>query len=139
VAAREELARRKGLQQERLAAEREQMNLQQQQRHNRAGLLYDYERTTLTLANFCALKGVTPEELPGLLEIARKEAAERPPVREPRDAREPRRAGPAGRGGDARPEARTDRRPQNRGEGRGDGRPAAGDRRGPPRGKPGPR
>lgn len=96
VAAREELARRKGVQQERV-------ELEQQQRRNRAGLLYDYERTTLTLPNFCALKGVTAEELPGLLEIAKQERAEqpqRPPQREPRrdDRRPADRRGPP-RGG----------------------------------------
>jgi hypothetical protein len=80
VAAREELARRKGLQQERNAAEQERLALEQTQARNRAGLLYDFERTTLTVPNFCALKGVTPEELPGLLEIARQEAAARPPA-----------------------------------------------------------
>lgn len=87
--AREELARRRGLQQERQA-------LEDQQRRNRAQLLYDFERTTLTEGNFCALKGVSAEELPGLLEIARKERAERPP--------EPRRDGP-------RPPQRDGRKP----------------------------
>jgi hypothetical protein len=81
-AAKEELVRRRGVQQERVA-------LEQQQRFNRAGLLRDYERTTLTLANFCVLKGTTEEELPGLLEIARKEAAEMP-QREERPRFEPR-------------------------------------------------
>ena len=51
--------------------------LEEQQRRNRAGLLRDFETTTLTRANFCVLKGVAPEELDGLLEIARAEAAER--------------------------------------------------------------
>lgn len=105
-AAREELTRRKGLQQERVAAEQEQLNLLQQQRRNRAGLLYDYERTTLTLPNFCVLKGVTAEELPGLLEIAKQERAESPPPQQTRESREPR---------------------------RDDRRPNPGDRRGPPR------
>ncbi len=81
-AAREELKRRRGLQQEREA-------LENQQRMNRAQLLRDFQRTTLTEANFCVLKGLSPEELPGLLEIAKKEAAERPPEMEQR-AREPR-------------------------------------------------
>lgn len=117
AAAREELVRRKGLQQDRVAAEQEQMKLLQQQRYNRAGLLHDYERTTLTLANFCVLKGVTPEELPGLLEIARQERAEAPPV--PPQRPEPRRGND---GGDNRAD-RSDRRPAG---------PKAGDRRGPP-------
>src|SRR5258706_12754150 len=51
--------------------------LEEQQRRNRAGLLRDFETTTLTRANFCVLKSVAPEELDGLLEIARAEAAER--------------------------------------------------------------
>lgn len=80
AAAAEELTRRRGLQQERI-------DLEQAQARNRAGLLHDFERTTLTLPNFCALKGVTPEELPGLLEIARQEAAARPPERDARGSR----------------------------------------------------
>jgi hypothetical protein len=64
-----ELTRRRGLAEERRA-------LEQQQRRNRAGLLHDFQITTLTRANFCALKGVAEEELDGLLEIARKEAEE---------------------------------------------------------------
>ncbi|WP_310383955.1 ProQ/FinO family protein [Roseateles sp.] len=83
VVAVEELTRRRGLQQERI-------DLEQAQARNRAGLLHDFENTTLTLPNFCALKGVTPEDLPGLLEIARQEAAARPPAREVRDARDSR-------------------------------------------------
>lgn len=129
VAAREELARRRNLQQERNAE-------MEQQRHNRANLLRDFERTTLTEANFCALKGVTPEELPALLEIARKEAAEAPPPRDdrgprhdrgPRDARPGQRPGgqPSGdRPGGQRPGARPGgQRPDNRG-----GRPPQGGR-----------
>ncbi len=85
AAAREELARRRGLKQE-----REQ--LEQQQRRNRAQLLWDFERTTLTEANFCVLKGVAAEELPGLLEIARRERAEAPPP-PPREARRDERGG----------------------------------------------
>ncbi len=83
-AAKEELARRKGLQQERMATAREEEQLLNQQRYNRAGLLRDFERTTLTLKNFCTLKGVTEEELPGLLDIARKERSEMPPREEQR-------------------------------------------------------
>ena len=78
--ARDELTRRKGLQQDRNVAENERLALAQTQARNRAGLLFDFERTTLTLPNFCALKGVSAEELPGLLEIARQEAAARPPA-----------------------------------------------------------
>ncbi|XHS79230.1 ProQ/FINO family protein [Burkholderiaceae bacterium UC74_6] len=82
AAAKEELTRRRNLKNERVAAEREQENLLVQQRRNRAGLLWDFERTTLTLKNFCTLKGVSEEELPGLLDIARKERSEMPPREE---------------------------------------------------------
>jgi len=131
TAAREELARRKGARQEREQVEQERHQLEAQQRRNRGQLLWDFERTTLTEANFCVLKGVKPEELPGLLEIARKERAEAPPAL-PREQREPRRddrrpgggGRPQGRGGDRRPEQRSDgRRDQPRGERRDGGRP----------------
>lgn len=110
--AADELARRRANRQA-----REQ--LEEEQRRNRAALLHDFERTTLTPANFCALKGVAPEELEGLLELARREAQERPPMAPRRpfdDRRGPRGQGrppqerrPAsgkpssGRGGDDRP------------------------------------
>lgn len=89
--AQDELARRRGNQEER-------RQLEEQQRRNRAGLLHDFQTTTLTKANFCALKGVPIDELDGLLEIARTEAQERarnlpPPAfdRPPRpDHRQPR-------------------------------------------------
>jgi hypothetical protein len=100
-AAQDELTRRRGLRQER-------EELEQQQRRNRAQLLRDFERTTLTEANFCTLKGVTPEELPGLLEIARRERAEGPPE-PPRGARPPHRDRPPRRDGDRPP--RRDARP----------------------------
>lgn len=118
VAAREELARRRGLKQE-----REQQDLQQ--RRQRAQLLWDFERTTLTEANFCALKGVKPEELQGLLEVARKERAEAPPAppREARrDDRRPDNRGPR-RGDDRRPQGAEGRRDAPRGERRDGGRP----------------
>jgi len=67
-AAAQELARRRQLRQER--EEREAS-----ERRARAGLLRDFERTTLTPANFCALKGVPLEQLDALLELARQEAA----------------------------------------------------------------
>jgi hypothetical protein len=111
-AAVEELKRRRSLNEERRA-------LEDEQRRNRGQLLRDFEHTTLTRANFCALKGVPDEELDGLLEIARKEAAEwaarRPAGGEPRrDARGPR---PEGRGprrdGEGAPRGdRGPRRPQ---------------------------
>ena len=117
--AREELARRRGLKQE-----REQMEVQQ--RRNRAQLLWDFERTTLTEANLCALKGVAVAELPGLLEIARKERAEAP-VAPPREARRE----------DRRPDRREARRDGGRPEGRGPrhAEPRADGRHQPPRGE----
>ncbi len=135
-AAQEELARRRNSRVEREA-------LEIQQRRNRAQLLRDFETNKLTVANFCALKGVAPEELDGLLALAREEKAQaplpppsRPPGR-PGDGRD----GPQrdGRGQDTRgPQdrpprdargPRTDGRPEPRREPRND----AG-RRGPPRG-----
>jgi len=80
-AAIDELARRRQNQQSRRA-------LEDEQRHNRAELLRDFERTTLTPANFCALKGLPLEELEPLLERARHEAAEAPRAFE-RDRRGP--------------------------------------------------
>jgi ProP effector len=74
--ASEELARRRANR-----AEREQLEVQQ--RRNRATLLYDFERTTLTAANFCALKGIAVEELDGLLAIAREERLAAPPMQRP--------------------------------------------------------
>jgi ProP effector len=68
--AQDELARRRLNQESR-------RELEEQQRRNRAGLLHDFQITTLTKANFCALKGVPVDELDGLLEIARGEAEER--------------------------------------------------------------
>ena len=72
-AAREELARRRARHEERRA-------LEEQQRRNRAGLLRDYERTTLTRANSCALTQIDEAELDRVLAIAREEAAQRPPL-----------------------------------------------------------
>lgn len=83
--AAEELARRRDNRQA-----REQLELQQ--RRNRATLLHDFERTTLTPANFCALKGIAVEELDGLLAIAREEARQAPPPgprQDPRGQRRP--------------------------------------------------
>ena len=114
-AAKEELTRRRGLKQEREQVEQERHHLEVQQRRNRAQLLWDFERTTLTEANFCVLKGVVPEELPGLLEIARKERAEAPPA----PPREVRRDGPPPRRDDRRPGGGG--RPEGRAEGRREG------------------
>jgi hypothetical protein len=115
----EELARRRGNQQ----AKREQ---EEAGRRERAALLRGFETTKLTVANFCALKGIAPEQLDALLAQARAEAAE--------DAARPRPSGrPDHRGG--RRDDRDDR--GGRGPGRGPRRDAApgkpGERRGGPR------
>lgn len=101
-AAEQELARRRNITQERRAAEEEQ-------RQQRQRLLRDFERTTLTLANFCALKGLTPEALEETLAQARVEAVEmaaarpafapqgeRRPPQDRRPGAGPRRDGPGG-------------------------------------------
>ena len=84
----------------RRAGQDERRELEEQQRRNRATLLRDHQATTLTKANFCALKGIAIDELDGLLEIARAEAAERarqaPPLRPAPRRRPARRDGPAG-------------------------------------------
>jgi ProP effector len=123
--AADELARRRT----NANAKREQA---QAERRNRAGLLRDFETTKLTTANFCALKGVAPEALDGLLAQARAEALE--------DAQNPRKFEPHGRRdgrGEGRGEGRRDGRPQGdrpteRGAGQRDGRGP--DRRGAGRG-----
>jgi hypothetical protein len=105
--AADELARRRAMHEER-------RELEEQQRRNRATLLRDFEQTTLTPANFSALKGITLEELDRYLAQAREEAAERarhapPPferdARGPRDQRDQR--GPRG----PQPGPRADERP----------------------------
>jgi sRNA-binding protein len=50
---------------------------QRAERNFRAGLLRAFETTTLTRENFCALKGVDPAALDGLLEAARADRAQR--------------------------------------------------------------
>ncbi|HEY4067040.1 MAG TPA: ProQ/FinO family protein [Burkholderiaceae bacterium] len=111
----DELARRRGNQESR-------RELEEQQRRNRAGLLRDFETTTLTRANFCALKGVAVEELDGLLEIARGEAAERarmqPPAFDPRRQQRP----------PERPQGHPQQRPPQR-----SGAPSGGGGQRPPR------
>lgn len=101
----EELARRRGNQQ----AKREQ---EEAGRRERAALLRGFETTKLTAANFCALKGIAPEQLDALLAQARAEAAE--------DAARPRPAG--------RPDHRGGQRGDQRGDGRGDRRAEGGRR-----------
>jgi len=86
-AAVDELARRRAGREARRAEE-------EQQRRSRAGLLRDFESTTLTVANFCALKGIAPEQLEGILALARSEAEQ--------GLRNERAAGPRQRLSDAR-------------------------------------
>ena len=117
------------------AEEAERQRAQQQERQSRLSLLRDFERTTLTMANFCVLKGLKPEALTPLLAQARLEAAEAPPPAAPRfDDRRgpmapqhdgprpegPRRDGPRQ---DARPGGRPDHRPGGRPDGHPGTRP----------------
>ncbi|MEY4564571.1 MAG: hypothetical protein RLZZ618_3848 [Pseudomonadota bacterium] len=87
-AAQAELTRRRGNREARLVAE-------QDAKRQRASLLRDFSQTTLTPANFCALRGIAAGDLDGLLAVAREEAANEPapPVRRP----EPRRPDTRGR------------------------------------------
>jgi len=93
-AAADELARRRALHEERRAAE--QAVLQRERaavddaRRERAALLRAFEGSTLTRANFCALKGIAEAELEARLAQAREEREQRPPPPEPRvDQRRP--------------------------------------------------
>lgn len=83
-AARVELARRR-------ANAQANADLAEQGRRKRAALLHDFQATTLTPPNFCALKGIAPAELDRLLDIARREAQERRPETQERfrEARRP--------------------------------------------------
>lgn len=94
-----ELARRR-------AKQRERREQEDAERRNRAQLLHDFERTTLTPHNFCALKGVPEAELDALLALARQERAEAPPRPAPGQRPHGRPPRP-----DARPGPRPDRRP----------------------------
>ncbi len=103
-AARDELDRRRARQDERRAQEDQQRAQEHQERRERAALLRDFQGTRLTTANFCALKGLTPETLDALLARARQEAAEAPPPPAPRpgrpgEDRRPPRPGPRPAGG----------------------------------------
>lgn len=122
LAAVQELARRRGLHEERRAGEnaarraaeaqaRQAHAAQDQQRRDRAALLRAFETSTLTRANFCALKGLAEADLEAQLVQARAEALQR--AQEPRP--EPRTD--AG----ARPDARHGPRPA-RAAGRGEPR-----------------
>ena len=72
-AAVDELARRREL-------NRARVEQAEEGRRMRAGLLRDFEHTTLTPANFCALKGIAADALDALLDTARQEAREAPPA-----------------------------------------------------------
>ncbi|NHK98744.1 ProQ/FINO family protein [Rubrivivax benzoatilyticus] len=135
-----EITRRRGVHEQRRAAERaaaraadaearRQQQADHDARRDRAGLLRAFETTTLTPANFCALKGIAESELEAVLEQARRERAERPPMppREarpggPRPDRGPRRdgeRGPGPRRDGARPQGpRGERGPRPEGQGR---------------------
>ncbi|MES2088529.1 MAG: ProQ/FinO family protein [Pseudomonadota bacterium] len=90
--AADELTRRRSLNEDRRA-------LDDQKRYNRACLLRDFQTTTLTPANFAALKGIPAEDLDGILATAREEAAQQPAQapQAPRGDRPRRPGGPAGR------------------------------------------
>lgn len=69
-------AERQARQQDR--AQQQARQADEQARRERAALLRAFETTTLTKANFCALKGIAEADLDARLEQARKEGAERP-------------------------------------------------------------
>lgn len=116
--AREELNRRRAKHQERQAQE----EAAQRQRFE---LLRAFETTTLTRANFCALKGLAEDQLDGLLAQAREEAKARAARPRPQD-------GGRGGSGDRRGAPGVDRRgprqgrPDERRHGRGPGGKGAG-------------
>ena len=137
-AANAELARRRGIHEARRAAEnaaRREADAQARQQHaaeadarrDRAALLRAFETTTLTPANFCALKRLDQAQLDATLAVARQERAQRPPDVRP-DLRPDMR-------GDTRGERRPEQRPPNERGGRPDrpdGRPGF-DRKSRPR------
>lgn len=96
-AAQAELARRRELHQQR----REQ---EQGERRQRAALLRAFQTTTLTRANFCALKGIDEAALDGVLAQAAREIEEDQQQRSAHAPQDRRRPGPGnGKGpGDAR-------------------------------------
>ncbi|QPC30569.1 ProQ/FinO family protein [Caldimonas thermodepolymerans] len=75
--AQQTLAQRRARHEERRAQEQAERAQAHAQRNFRAALLRDYEGTTLTRENFCALKGVDPNQLDALLETARQEREQR--------------------------------------------------------------
>ncbi|MEY4766731.1 MAG: hypothetical protein RI907_3404 [Pseudomonadota bacterium] len=136
--AQEELKRRRERRQAKEQVEAQAQQEALQARRQRAQLLRDHSLTKLTSANFCALKGIAPDQLDALLAQARQEAEE--------DARAPRpvhdRRGPGGerrpvgdrRDGDRReggPRRDRDGRGPRKGQGQGGQRPPQGERREP--------
>ncbi len=109
--ARDELNRRRTKHQERLAQE-------EASRRQRFELLRAFETTTLTRANFCALKGLAEDQLDGLLQQAREEAKAWAARARPQE-------GPRGAAGERRGSPGADRRgprqgrPDDRRNGRG--------------------
>jgi ProP effector len=73
-AAVQELARRRANHEARRATE-------EQERRQRAALLQNFQNTTLTRANFCALNGLSEEALDAVLTQAAQEAQRQPPER----------------------------------------------------------
>jgi sRNA-binding protein len=106
-AAADELGRRRALHEERRAAEQaalqRERNAEIEAHRERAALLRAFEGSTLTRANFCALKGIAEADLEARLALAREERELRPPRADQRPDQRP----------DPRPEPRVDsRRPQ---------------------------
>jgi len=87
-AAADELGRRRALHDQRRAAEQAAMQRERaaedDARRERAALLRAYEGSTLTRANFCALKGIAEAGLDAQLALAREEREQRPPRQDPR-------------------------------------------------------
>ena len=142
-AAAAELTRRRSLHEERRAAERQAQRQAQEEarrqymqddqaRRDRAGLLRAFETSTLTRANFCALKAVPEDTLDAVLAQARQEREQFPPAaRNDRPEGRPERA--PGRP-DQRPPGRGSDHPGGRGAPRQADRPGDRDRRPGPRG-----
>lgn len=97
-AALEELARRRANNEARREKE-------EQDRRQRASLLKNFQTTTLTRANFCALNGVAEEALDAVLAQAEQEATElaHRPVPPPEHRRSDRRPGGSSLGRTGRP------------------------------------
>lgn len=142
--AADELTRRRANQQARRAQEDAQREQEEAGRRQRFSLLRDFETTKLTTANFCALKGIAPEQLDGLLAQARKEAQEdaaRPqrPHHRPEHGHGRPGQGPGRRDGERRDGERGPRREGGRSDGPRADAGGRRDDRGRPQGPRGPR